>query len=531
MPNQKGSLKDRIRSWNLFLKYKKEKRKKEQELKKKEKKKNELLINKKYSKPKVFFLTILGLFLGLFEPKEKKNKVDIEKEIVNIEIKLNNNNLVIDDVKKVEKLDEILTLKKTPQVNNYKKRLEVIKEAIKKEEVIKMINTNTVNQIKLEKDKKELNKDLHGDIVSEKPNKKIIKNNNYKKSVGIYIPILEVKELNKDIDKCSKKINDLNNRIKIETEYNNLFDYEFEIKQLKLKIENIVIKYENLKKLPGFKELDNYVKIKEIDLYNIRKDDKLIKSKIKLCDETLKELSNKKQEIIVASKTKIVNKEVNKPKEQKEIKEEVKEIKKEEKNNNIYEIALANKIIYDNLIKEQKKITKLERSLSKISIKKRKPTIFYYTKNMISSIFNFTFGLFPLSLFKNKMLGGLVSGVMLNNSLRSVKKILNPEVEVTYLYEDLTKQISSSVNYLNRMDFLLSDSLTKVNDIRESVISQYGNDDFYQISLISYLNELDKIQSKIEFEREKIFGLNQDLDVIYKKNKQKVLTIKNHNSQ
>lgn len=169
-----------------------------------------------------------------------------------------------------------------------------------------------------------------------------------------------------------------------------------------------------------------------------------------------------------------------------------------------------------------------------MTIKRRRPSVFYYTKNLVSSIFNFTFGLFPLSLFKNKMLGGLTSGIILNNSLRSVRRILNPEIQITYIYENLEKEILTTSNYLSRMDFLLSDSLNQIKDIRQNIVSKYGYDIEYQTSLISYLGELDKIQGKIELEKEKVSGLHQDLDNVYKKNKQKVLIIErqnNYNSQ
>ena len=77
MSTQKGGLKDRIRSWNIFLKYKFQilkKTKEERKIKKrieKEKKKN-LQINasgKYYSKPKILWLTIIGVLLGIFERK------------------------------------------------------------------------------------------------------------------------------------------------------------------------------------------------------------------------------------------------------------------------------------------------------------------------------------------------------------------------------------------------------------------------------------------------------------------------------
>lgn len=536
MPNQKGSLKDRLRSWQLFLKYKKEQRKKLKELKKKRKKeikeKQLLLTGKYYSKPKVFGLTILGLFLGLFEPKTKDKKTNVELEIINLEMKLKEKTIDIEDVKKLEKIDIELVKKKhfslsknDKKIDTYIKRVEAIKESIKKEDVVEVIKSNTIKNEK----KQALNQD-----TSEK-NSEIKSNTVTKVSEKVYIPILEVKQLNKDLDTHYKKIKDINLKVAKSEEYNDLFDYEFEIKQLKLKIEDIIVRYELLKALPGFKELENYVKIKDIDFYEIRKNDKKIKDKISLCNETLSQIEERKKIIIInQKKPSTLENRLNKQEETKvEKKEKNKEIKKEE-TNQLYEIDLANRIIYDNLVKEQRKVAKLERSLSKMTIKRRRPSVFYYTKNLISSIFNFTFGLFPLSLFKNKMLGGLTSGIMLNNSLRSVRRILNPEIQITYIYENLEKEILTTSNYLSRMDFLLSDSLNQIKDIRQNIVSKYGYDIEYQTSLISYLGELDKIQGKIELEKEKVSGLHQDLDNVYKKNKQKVLVIErqnNYNSQ
>ncbi len=526
MPNQKGSLIDRLRSWQMFLKYRREQRKKLREIKRKKKQllkeKQILVTGKYYSKPKVFVLTIIGLFLGIFEPKTKK--INIENEIVNLERKLKKQELVIEDIKNIEKLDKMLNEKKERTIIskkelNYVERLNVIKESIKKE---KNINNDFANQKKNEDNKLKENK-VSSDLEYSKKTKRH----------GVYTPILEVKEINKDLDKYSKKLNNLKSKINQENEYNNLFDYTFEIKQLKIKIEEILVKYEYLKQSPGFASLDDCNKIKDIDLYEIRNNNKKIKDKISFCNELLLKIDERKKEIIVKEKIQTTeNNNVNKKIDKKDTKNETqKEIKKEEREDKLIELTLANKIIYDNLIKEQRKLTKLERMLTRVNIKKRKPTIFYYTKNLVSSIFNLTFSLFPFNIFKNKMLGGLVSGIMINNSLRSVKRILKPEVEVTYLYYDLEKEISSTTNYLNRMDYVLNDSLNKINDIRCEILNKYSNDITYRDSLNSYLDELSKIQSKIEFERAKVLGLHQDLNQIYKKNKQKVLTIDRYNSQ
>lgn len=537
MPNQKGSLKDRLCSWKLFLKYKKERKKKLKEEKRQRKllnKKTQLYASGKYySKPKIFGLTIIGLFVGLFEKKTINSKFDIEKEITIVEENIKNGQINIRDVEKVIKIDEILKDKnfiKKDKLDNYKKRLDIIKNDIKKPEIEEIIKNNSIEIKKKNKEKQDdvelQNEDKNlknKDFSSNKLDNIFLKQN--------YIPVLEVKQINKDLIKYNKQLKNIKERINVEKEYNNLFDYQFKVKQIRYKIEEILLKYEFLKQLPGFKELDSYIKIKEIDIYDIRKDEKNIKDNINLCNETLEQIEQVKTKLI---ENKNLKKEIVQEKEQEIKKNNTEEIKEKNKDNKLLEIVLANKIIYDNLIREQKKVAKLERSLSKMTIKKRRPTIFYYTKNLVSSIFNFTFGLFPISLFRNKMLGGLVSGFMLNNSLRSVRRILNSDIQITYIYENLEKEILSTSNYLSHMNFLLNDSLEQIENIREEVMNKYGNDNNYQVSLISYFNELDKIQAKIQFEKEKIFGLHQDLDNVYKKNKQKVLTIEqqnNYNSQ
>ena len=202
MPNQKGSLKDRIRSWQLFLRYKKEQRKKLKELKKKQKKeikeKQLLSTGKYYSKPKVFGLTILGLFLGLFEPKTKDKKTNIELEIINLELKLNKKTIDIDDVKKIEQIDKELAQEKyfalgknTKKIDSYIKRVATLKENIKKEEIIEIIKFNTV--------KNEQNQTSSQEII--KNDKEIQLDVETKTSKKAYIPVLEVRELNKDLDK------------------------------------------------------------------------------------------------------------------------------------------------------------------------------------------------------------------------------------------------------------------------------------------------------------------------------------------
>ena len=521
MPNQKGSLKDRIRSWNLFLKYKLKLLKQKRELKKIEREKNKktifLATGKYYSKPKVFGLTILGLFLGFFEPKSKRQEKakDIELKIIKLEQKVKIGVLSKQDIVELNRIEKQISISKYSKNNNevekiyfsnYESRINNIKAELNKK--------TSHSEVKEDNEKKDLR-------VEEK--KEIDTNNltSNKKVVGFYIPILEIKKFNKDLKQYKKDLQDYNQKISNENNYNNLYEPEFLIKQLKIKLKNLLIQYDNLKDLPGFSSLSNISDIMNIDFNDLRKSNKRIIEQIAICDSALEKIETRKSEINNKNEKKA--KEIVKEDVKKEEKKEIKNKDKKEEDKAILEILVANRIICDKIAQEQRKIAKFQRSISKVSIRQKRHSIFYYSKNFVSSILNFGFSLFPLSLFKNKFLGGIVSGIMLNNSLRSARRILNPDIEIDYMiYHDLEREISSTENYLNKMDYLCSDSLRQVNNIRTSLYTSYGNEIEYSISLQSYLTDLDRIESKIRLEQEKIISLNDNLENVRIKNRQKI---------
>lgn len=529
MPDQKGSLKDRIRSWILFLNYKKELKKRQkvekQRIKMQKKQVQILASGRYYSKPKVFDLTILGLFFGLFENKEKKQIKSLEKSIDDLELKLSIDsfdNGILDEIKIIEQEIKNIKLsnnKKNIDINKYDKKLKDIKLKISQKQ------QETLTQVQ---DKKL----LQSDYVSKKqPNnlstEKYIGQKRLEKSKqksGIYIPVLETKVFNKDLKKYNKKLAEINSKIKTTTNYNELYEYEFLIKQLKIKINELLIKYEGLKKYPGFEYLQDMIVVKDFDEFNLKIDNKRIKEILTLCETNLMIIENKKEEIIKSKKEKTkINaekKEITKE-EKTKVKKEEKQLEENEKNK-LVELMLANKVISDSIVKEKRKIMRFNKQISNMSFKRRKHSVFYYTKNLISSIVNFSLSLFPISLFKNKMLGGLVSGIMINNSLRSVRKILKPDIEINYIYMDIDKEITKANKCLSKMMYVCDDSLRQINDIRNTIYKSYSGDIIYNESLVAYLDDLSKIESKILYEQSTILSMDENLKIVKEKSKQKV---------
>lgn len=515
MSSQKGSLKDRLRSWFLFLNYKLKIKKQQKEQKKKirmQKKQIQILASGKYyNKPKVFGLTILGLLFGLFESKQTKNIKSLEERVTILENKLKNNNLddnIIEEIKNIEK--DLIIAKKFKNKDN--------QTIYKCEQKLNNIKIKTKNNKII--GEKTTNKDI--DITTKNKEEKVKQNIPTKK--GVYIPTLEIKVFNKDLKKYNKDINNVNNKIKGAKDYNDLYEYEFLIKQLRIRLNELLSRYENLKNIPGFNLLDDMISIKDIDEFNLRKDGKKVKESISWCETILVNIENKKKELLTRKEEKEEKLKTEKKEELKKV--EKKEKKVEEKNKNkLLELMLADKIIYDNIVKEKRKIARFNRLIANMNVKQRRHNIFYYTKNLVSSIVNFSLSLFPFSLFKNKMLGGLVSGIMLNNSLRSVRKVLKPDIEISYIYTNIEKEIVSASDYLNRMVTLCDDSLRQIEDIRNTLYLNYGTDINYNTTLMSYLDDLSSIESKIKHEQNTILGMNDDLKLVREKNKQKIKTI------
>ena len=145
MGNQKGSVKDRLRARSLFLKYKATKKKKEKELLKLKKQEQKMrikaeqlrLYGKYYSKPKVFMLTILGLFFGLLTPKKSKNKIDAKIDIIEKEQKQ-----IFLRLEQDKDVNEIYN-----SIDNTYQKLEDLKKTYKKRILIDSFNPLQKNKI------------------------------------------------------------------------------------------------------------------------------------------------------------------------------------------------------------------------------------------------------------------------------------------------------------------------------------------------------------------------------------------------
>lgn len=555
MNSQKGSVKDRLRARKLFIKYKISKRKKEKELLKKKKQEEQArikaeqirLYGKSYSKPKVFILTIVGLLLGLITPKNSKKKIEeklniIEKEQKQIFLRLeqdkdiqeiyrsiDNTYQKLEDLKKDYKRKIIINsfnpLEKDKilnKIDSKQKELIVINEIChnKAKQENKIVNNFTNKESKKEAPSISLDKNktissnkvgisntnTNADINSN--NKNINQTNNNIKSVAVNKDntlLSTIKTMNNDIKEYSKEFDYWKNKVTNEELYNTLFEYEFKLKQLLKEYKQMLEDYNLLKEQYNIESLEDILDIDIVDKFELRKNEKTILNKIDACEKLLVTIENKKQ--FLSSKIGVDKNKKEKPKttidnilkkEEKKNKPKIEEDKKELKEQ-FDDVYLANKMIINNIIEERRIIQKISRKIGSQTPVVRKRTVFTYAKRFTGSILNFGFSLLPFRYFRNRRLGTLVSSIMLNNSLRTTRKILtiNTYQENYLLYNSIINEIKTNEDYIFKTYDVCLNSLSQIQNIKEYLNVNYSMSMEYDAELLEFNRQLDSLSNTL----------------------------------
>lgn len=586
MDSQKGSVKDRLRARKLFIKYKISKRKKERELLRKKKQEEQArikaeqirLYGKSYSKPKVFILTILGLLLGLITPKSSKKKIEeklniIEKEQKQIFLRLeqdkdiqeiyhsiDNTYQKLEDLKKDYKRKIIINsfnpLEKDKilnKIDSKQKELIVINEIChnKVKQENKMVNNFTNKEFKKGKGTPSISLDKNKTISSNNVgisntntnaninnDKNINQTNNNIKSVAVNKDntlLSTIKTMNNNIKEYSKEFDYWKNKVTNEELYNTLFEYEFKVKQLLKEYKKMLEDYNLLKEKYNIESLEDILDIDVIDKFELRKNEKPILNKIDACEKLLVAIENKKQ--LLSSKIDI---DKNKKEKQKTTIDNT--LKKEEKNNKpkieeekkelkeqFDDVYLANKMIINNIIEERRIIQKISRKISSQTPVVRKRTVFTYAKRFTGSILSFGFSLLPFRYFRNRRLGTLVSSIMLNNSLRTTRKILtiNTYQENYLLYNSIINEIKTNEDYISKTYDVCLNSLSQIQNIKEYLNANYSMSMEYDAELLEFNRQLDSLSNTLLGQINSLQNISNN----YKELHQKVKVLDGYNGR
>ncbi len=503
-----GGFKNMLRQWRINLR-----------------KKRKIKIEKENSyKWKSFFYTTLAIVTAPFGYIFSKEKVinknyntNIFNQIKKINLQLDEiivnqkqlDNVISEELLIIEK--EINTIKSKPEkeevrqefnIINLKKQYIVNRQALSQEKielVAQKVNENPNLDKKLEirnNDVKIVSKKKS--TLTEPSNPKIYSYKIKEQSNKINLLYPFIAKANKELKKEFESIKTIEEKITKTKQYAHFYELEFELKLLQKKVDLLKQEYDELKKKYKIELNLNF------DKYDLAKNDNKIIELLEKIDNDLKIIEQKKQVIFKNRPSKEKTKE-EKVQKQTKIKEEKKQNLKQ-----IDERLIAQSIILKDISKQTTYLENYFQKLNKSFNKKK--TLSSSLLNFSKTILKCAFSLFPISFFKNKLLGTLVSGIMINNSIKSMRKIANPKLQINYEY--FVDQYNDNKDLLKNIDKVYNDSLNELYLLKEELI---------YLDLLEQNQELNRqimeIETDLLYKIKQLQSKNQSLDKVYVKMK------------
>lgn len=579
--NEKGLKEQKKQSWwILFLK----KRKKEKEEKKKQEEQIRLWqqqhYGKSYSKPQIFFLTILGFFLNLFSVKTKKSTIDIQK--IDTAKKINQDILFLEEkaemVKQIKR--ELKQTNKPQQIVEKKQVLEKVllevkplKEKYKQVQIPKEEKVIPKNVVALEKVQQKIEEvntltretlETSNQLLKQKKetleNTHLIKEMEQKQVRSGEIPLKENKQVKAIVEeetykKIKKTVAETNDATLLEESLHQLEKmvqqtdslekkekYEKEIRKIKDK------KYKNIKKT--IEETSDYITLEEClkQLEKMTEQTDSLEEKEKYLKEIKKikakvhpkenELMKTAVKTVLASTViaEVIQKveEKEEPKKQKEKPEKKKEEKKKEvqkqtkrTEEDLNEILLMETLIYNKIKEQKREIKHFKEKLNSLQQIEKKPYFLRKIMQYVNHAIRLTFSLFPFAIFKNKKIGFLTSAIMVNNNIRSMRNAVGNN-QVPYIeFNKIANKIKKSEEELEHAKYICYDSLDQIIHLKNEFLSEMNYETSPEIEAV--LKQMNTLESMIISRTKELGKTNEQLWQVKVSSKQKIKKMENGN--
>lgn len=254
-------------------------------------------------------------------------------------------------------------------------------------------------------------------------------------------------------------------------------------------------------------ELEKDNQIKKQDNVELEKDHKLNKND-KLNIEKLNSLEETKSTMIENISTLNSNKE-------KKIE------KKEEVSIDSRELEKGISIIKKTLIEQEKFFDKEYKIFNQNSDNIKSKLKINSFDTFIDRTLEVIYNLFPVALFKNKMLGTLVSSILINNSIKKIRKQTELNKNINVIVPEYLNQIKKQGQILESIFDVQEDSLNNLISLKVSFeINNHmyaGTDEYKKV-----LDKLNIVERKLKIDLEKTKNLINKKDSLEKVSKQKI---------
>ena len=371
--------------------------------------------------------------------------------------------------------------------------------------------------------------------------KKIVSNNNFKKKdnqislknskisnkVNIYTNVFEQEtyslklipnlrnDKKSDVDlvfiSSNLLLNKLHdNKFSLKKQNKNILNNSFKKSNKNSDKKTVVILHKKgigLQEVKPSNELEKDSQIKKQDNVELEKDHKLNKND-KLNIEKLNSLEETKSTMIENISTLNSNKE-----------------KKTEKKEEVFidsrELEKGISIIKKTLIEQEKFFDKEYKIFNQNSDNIKSKLKINSFDTFIDRTLEVIYNLFPVALFKNKMLGTLVSSILINNSIKKIRKQTELNKNINVIVPEYLNQIKKQGQILESIFDVQEDSLNNLISLKVSFeINNHmyaGTDEYKKV-----LDKLNIVEKKLKIDLEKTKDLINKKDSLEKVSKQKI---------
>lgn len=305
-----------------------------------------------------------------------------------------------------------------------------------------------------------------------------------------------LEELNKEAKELLLQVEYFDKQINVVAKYNDLYYVQNELNYLYEQIHLLREKYTILD--VQTEELYSF------DEFELHKDDVKLEELEEYIEDTLKKVNARKDEIFILKEQKQKDKlkEVEEKKKEEIAEKQQKQEEKKEKEFNEFE--MANKIVLQDIMNQQ---NYLDKNLKKI---KNRTSVLGYMGTFFKKMVGLNLVLLPFGLIRSPLLFGLVNSILVNNSLKTMRRLNNPKLNPNY--EVLLD------NYIDNKQIMLRtfqnyvDSLNELDNLETEIMNLNPNMDL--------LKDIEFVRSNIEKQIEKIKEKSDIIDKVYVKLKE-----------
>lgn len=325
-----------------------------------------------------------------------------------------------------------------------------------------------------------------------------------------------IEEIKKDVEVLKKevKIKDIDTKVEEEK----FIELKKKVEKLKKQFDTVKEKYD----LSEFSILESIKLIDSIDNYKSLASLNEMEMMLNVCKKEIDQISG--IEIINEEKKKVGIDLNTTKKNQTSVK--IKFEKGKEKINDVssikeeleYELKIQKKII-DDMYNEA---SRLEKQITK--------KLVYTNRGLISSFLRIAGGILTLPLTGLNIFGVAIGTTMINKGLKGLNKAFETreEIEITYDYKDISRQISNVKDKIEYINLVLVDSLSEIRKLKNNFNETFNE---YKEILPDYKSTLEDIinlENMLKSEQKKISSMNKKLDEEEKLNEQKIKKVKNN---